>query len=68
VLNEVDKQISDPAQAPELAKRLDALMAELAGNEIIKAADKNPFTVPMSVETTLYGALAAVRKALPLPA
>jgi ElaB/YqjD/DUF883 family membrane-anchored ribosome-binding protein len=68
LLDEVDKEINDPAQAPELAKSLDALMVELAGNEIIKAADKNPFKVPMNVETTLYDALAAVRKALPLPA
>ena len=51
-----------------LTARLDELIGEVAGNEVIKHVDKNPFGVAMSVESTLSQALKAVRTALPVPA
>lgn len=49
-----------------LKNRLDELMADVAGNPVIKHVDNNPFGVVLNIEATLVKALKDVRDALPV--
>lgn len=52
----------------ELTDRLEAMINEMASNEVIQHMDANAFGVPVSIAATLGKALTDVRAALPIPA
>jgi len=65
LLDVIDEALNDPGVTPTLAATLDRMAADVVGNPLIRFVDTNPFGVAMSVESTLYAALIAIRKALP---
>lgn len=64
-MNAVQGEQAGVSQA--LASTIDAYLALLSSDPLIRAADNNPFGVAMNIRDTLFDALSEVRRTMPAP-